>query len=90
VNTPKEALIISAVGLATTAFTGYSILRALKARRWQPTSGTVLESDIESPCAMPRGSSNSILEIQNEDWHRNHEGRGGKKNNQSMPQRVRG
>jgi len=49
-----------------------------------------LESDIESPCAMPRGSSDSILEIQNEDWHRNHEGRGGKKNNQSMPQRVRG
>jgi Protein of unknown function (DUF3592) len=47
VNTPKDALVISAVGLATTAFTGFSILRALKARRWQLTSGTVLESDIE-------------------------------------------
>jgi hypothetical protein len=47
VNTPKDALIISAVGLATTAFTGFSILRALKARRWEPTSATVLESVIE-------------------------------------------
>jgi hypothetical protein len=47
VNTPKDALIISAVGLATTTFTGLSILRALKARRWQPASGTVLESRIE-------------------------------------------
>jgi hypothetical protein len=47
VNTPKEALIISAVGLATTAFTGFSILRALKARRWERTSASVLESDVE-------------------------------------------
>ena len=47
VNTPKDALIISAVGLATTAFTGFSIVRALKARRWQPTSGTILESAVE-------------------------------------------
>ena len=47
VNTPKDALIISAVGLATTTFTGLSILRALKARGWQPASGTVLESHIE-------------------------------------------
>jgi hypothetical protein len=47
VNTPKDALVISAVGLATTAFTGFSILRALKARRWQRTSGTILDSDIE-------------------------------------------
>jgi hypothetical protein len=47
VNTPKEALIISAVGLVTTALTGYFILRALRARRWQQTSGTILESDIE-------------------------------------------
>ena len=34
VNTAKDALIIPAVGLATTAFTGFSILRALKAGRW--------------------------------------------------------
>jgi hypothetical protein len=47
VNTPKEALIISAVGLVTTALTGFFILRALRARRWQQTSGTILESDIE-------------------------------------------
>ena len=46
-NTPKDALIISGVGLATTAFTGFSILRALRARRWQLTSATVLESEIE-------------------------------------------
>jgi hypothetical protein len=46
VNTPKEALIISAAGLATTASTGFIILRALRARRWLLTSGTVLESDI--------------------------------------------
>ena len=46
-NTPKEALIISAVGLATTALTGFFILRALRARRWQQTAGTILESDIE-------------------------------------------
>ena len=46
-NTPKEALVISVVGLVITAFTGFSILRALKARRWQLTSGTILESDIE-------------------------------------------
>ena len=47
VNTPKEALIISAVGLATTSFTGLSILRALKARRWQTTPASVLESKVE-------------------------------------------
>ena len=46
-STPKDALVISAVGLATTAFTGFSILRALKARSWQPASGRVLESNIE-------------------------------------------
>lgn len=42
VNPAKDALIISAVGPATTAFTGFSILRALKAWQWQLTSGTVL------------------------------------------------
>jgi len=47
VNTPREALIISAVGLGTAAVTGFSILRALRARRWEPISATVLESDIE-------------------------------------------
>jgi hypothetical protein len=47
VNTPKDALVISAVGLVTTALTGFFILRALRARRWQQTSGTILESDIE-------------------------------------------
>ena len=47
VNTPKEALIISGAGLAITGFTGFSILRALKARRWEPISATVLASDIE-------------------------------------------
>jgi hypothetical protein len=57
VNTPKEALIISAVGLATTAFTGFSILRALKARRWQPTDGTILESNIERIGDAPAGAS---------------------------------
>ena len=46
-NTPREALIISAVGLGTAAVTGFSILRALRARRWEPISATVLESDIE-------------------------------------------
>ena len=46
-NTPKEALIISAVGLVTTALTGFFILRGLRARRWPQTSGTILESDIE-------------------------------------------
>src|SRR6185369_7082911 len=46
-NTPKDALVISAVGLATTTFAGLSILRALRARRWQQTAGTILESDIE-------------------------------------------
>jgi hypothetical protein len=47
VNTPKDALVISAVGLVTTAVTGFIILRALRARRWQLTSGTIVKSDIE-------------------------------------------
>jgi hypothetical protein len=47
VNTAKDALVISGVGLVTTAVTGFIILRALRARRWQLTSGTILESNIE-------------------------------------------
>ena len=57
VNTPKDALVIAGVGLVTTAFTGFSILRALMARRWQLTSGTILESDIERIGDDPGGSS---------------------------------
>jgi hypothetical protein len=53
-NTPKDALVISAVGLVTTALTGFFILRALRARRWQQTSGTVLESHIEQIRDDPR------------------------------------
>ena len=58
VNTPKEALIISAVGLATTAFTGFSILRALKARRWERISASVC---VEWPTPAPKKLSRSLV-----------------------------
>jgi hypothetical protein len=46
VNTPKEALIIAAVGLATTAVVGTLIGRALRSWRWPRTTGTIVESAV--------------------------------------------
>lgn len=47
VNTPKEALIIAGVGLAAAGYAGGKILRALSSRKWQPVTGTVVESSVE-------------------------------------------
>jgi hypothetical protein len=46
VNTPKEALIIASVGLATTAVVGTLVGRAIRSWRWPQTTGTILESTV--------------------------------------------
>src|SRR5687768_13269029 len=46
-NTAKEALIISGVGLAVTGYVGPKLWRAVSSRHWQPVAGTIVETVIE-------------------------------------------
>jgi len=46
-NTIRDALVITAVGLAATYFFGRPVLRALNGRRWSQAKGTVTASRVE-------------------------------------------
>ena len=46
-NTPRDALVILAVGVVATAWFGRPVLRVWRARRWPRVAGTVAASHVE-------------------------------------------
>jgi hypothetical protein len=48
VNTWKDAIVITSVGVAGLGVVGWPVLRTLRARMWPHVSGTVTESKVEA------------------------------------------
>jgi hypothetical protein len=66
VNTWKDAIVITSVGVAGTAIVGWPVLRTLRARTWPHTTATVVHAAVEADGPPKDESTNFLLRFRYE------------------------
>jgi hypothetical protein len=58
VNTPKDALVIGAIGAAVLLLVGWNVRKARRARHWRQTTGRIISAEVKVTNVLSDGDAN--------------------------------